>query len=349
MIIYTGTYIPKGESTTYIAFEFNPYIDIDLIEIKGALDYLKTEKEIANSQNFIGMYPMATKIYQIYFEARPGQIANIEIEFPEEDNDINNFDILNIYEYSTYARKVYNNKQNFLLNKKKKDSKIILESYYVYYGSTKYIALEFKLSHDIISNLHTSFSANFDSNSNEKLKLIRSYDYILDYGETAKISHISPYNITYFCLPARNTVNIKMTINSYSFPSDKEEILAYYIQIYVYECNDKSQSYCYKGKEIINLDEIFSEDKLSFSYELSYSVQYSSTKYLFFEVQSGFDFYDFEFHVNGISTLLLVIIIIVPIIIIMIAIFFVYRYCRKKNSSKTNSNQILSDIKEMPL
>ena len=118
-IYWKSSYIPKGESTTYIAFEFNPYIDIDLIEIKGVLDYLETEKTIANSQNFIGMYPSATKIYQIYFEARPGQIANIEIEFPEEDNDINNFDILNIYEYSTYARKVYNNKQNFLLNKKK--------------------------------------------------------------------------------------------------------------------------------------------------------------------------------------------------------------------------------------
>ena len=88
------------------------------------MDYLETEKTIANSQNFIGMYPSATKIYQIYFEARPGQIANIKISFPKEDNDINNFDILNICEYSTYARKVYNNKQNFILNKKKKIQKL---------------------------------------------------------------------------------------------------------------------------------------------------------------------------------------------------------------------------------
>ena len=95
-VYWKSSYIPKGKSTTYIAFEFNPYKDFDLIEIKGVLDYLETEKTIANSQNFIGMYPSATKIYQIYFEARPGQIANIEIEFPEEDNDINNFDILNI-------------------------------------------------------------------------------------------------------------------------------------------------------------------------------------------------------------------------------------------------------------
>ena len=347
---WKASYIPKEKSTKYIVFEFKPDLDIDFVLINVVKDYIQTEKTGTNN-NFLALYDfLATKIYKIYFNVEAGQIANIEISFPKNNNDFDNFEISNIYEYSSFSTNVYNSKQNFQFNKTETDPKIILESsYYIYYSSTKYIALELKLSHDIISNYYTSFSVNIDKNSNNE-KLIKSYDYILDYGETTKISHMTPYDIIYFCLLFKNSiVNFKITINSYKISSNIEENLENFIHIYVYECKENSQSYCNRGRKYSNLEEIFSKDKQSFSYELSYSARYSSTKYLFFEVQSSFDFYNFEFYVYSDSKIFLIIILILLIIIILIVIFFVYRCCRKKNSSKTNSNQILSDIKEIPL